>query len=703
MNYRTVSDLDRVIREKLSIIPEDIELIVGIPRSGMLPATLLATYLNLPLTDTMSLLAEESHMASTRVYRIKSNKNSTNIRDYKKILVVDDSCNTGLSISEVREPIMAIAGENTDVLFACVYVSPEAVSKVDIFFEIVPQPRFFEWNIMNHAIIKKTCMDMDGVLCVDPTPEQNDDGERYIDFVLNAKPLWIPKFCVRAIVTSRLEKYRSHTEQWLDKHNVKYQALYMLDLPSKEERIRTSAHAPFKANIYKSIEESQLFIESNPIQAKYIAESTGKAVYCVADNCFYDKETSVQDYLDTKKTVDEYNNYINSILVNIEQIVDGLSLHVESKIDIIEVLLSSWQDIATDLASVYSENSCTDLLDMNLTAKDLAYTRKYSECIDVLRNMVIKCRDILQVEGHKLILSYTSQITDSAWKRELDLIYNILDEKILNDGICDSRYTEEIEYLKNIGRLQMYPYKWTENYNENDVIVYAHSSNMKYVIHNGHKLFLPPYDDSLARHEYNQLIMEQDKESPHKYFDDLCSFDEGDIFVDVGAAEGIISLDVIEKASKIILIECAEKWIKALNRTFEEYKGKVEIVSKYASCRNDMDCVTLDELLSDCVNKNIFIKMDIEGMEIEALQGAKQVLRNNRCHVSCAVYHTQNQENEIKNFFDSVDYYSYPSCGYVLFLYGKMVLDNGKYERIEPPYFRRAIVRAIPKFEEPRL
>ena len=80
MNFRSVSDMDRVIREKLSLIPSDVELIVGVPRSGMLPATLLAVYLNLPLTDTMSIASGASHAASTRDYRLKSSKNSTDGR-----------------------------------------------------------------------------------------------------------------------------------------------------------------------------------------------------------------------------------------------------------------------------------------------------------------------------------------------------------------------------------------------------------------------------------------------------------------------------------------------------------------------------------------------------------------------------------------------------------------------------------------------
>lgn len=50
MNYRSISDLNQIILKRLYIIPRDIDLVVGIPRSGMFPANLLALYLNRPVT-----------------------------------------------------------------------------------------------------------------------------------------------------------------------------------------------------------------------------------------------------------------------------------------------------------------------------------------------------------------------------------------------------------------------------------------------------------------------------------------------------------------------------------------------------------------------------------------------------------------------------------------------------------------------------
>ena len=66
MNYRNIKDLNNIILQKLSIIPRDFDLIVGVPRSGMLPANLLSLYLNRPYTDIDSFLNGHIYKAGAR-------------------------------------------------------------------------------------------------------------------------------------------------------------------------------------------------------------------------------------------------------------------------------------------------------------------------------------------------------------------------------------------------------------------------------------------------------------------------------------------------------------------------------------------------------------------------------------------------------------------------------------------------------------
>ena len=56
MNYRSIKDLNNTILKNLHTIPRDFDLVVGVPRSGMLPANLIALYLNLPYTDIHSFI-----------------------------------------------------------------------------------------------------------------------------------------------------------------------------------------------------------------------------------------------------------------------------------------------------------------------------------------------------------------------------------------------------------------------------------------------------------------------------------------------------------------------------------------------------------------------------------------------------------------------------------------------------------------------
>jgi uncharacterized HAD superfamily protein/hypoxanthine phosphoribosyltransferase len=271
MYYRNIADLNRIILKRLSILPRDFDLIVGVPRSGMLPANLLALYLNRPYTDIHSFL-------NGHIYKAGARGSFFDIKDFKKVLVVDDSVSAGTAMAEVKEKLKPLENDFS-FSYCAIYMSPGKEKLVDYFFETVPSPRYFQWNIMNHLTLEKACFDIDGVLCEDPSDNQNDDGEKYTDFVLNARPLFIPGAKIGTIVTSRLEKYRKETETWLKNNNVRYNSLVMLDLPDMAARQKSNSHAEHKAKEYKS-KPYMLFIESDPWQAREINRISGKPVLC---------------------------------------------------------------------------------------------------------------------------------------------------------------------------------------------------------------------------------------------------------------------------------------------------------------------------------------------------------------------------------------------------------------------------------------
>jgi hypothetical protein len=178
-----------------------------------------------------------------------------------------------------------------------------------------------------------------------------------------------------------------------------------------------------------------------------------------------------------------------------------------------------------------------------------------------------------------------------------------------------------------------------------------------YVLHNGKKLFFPEYlEGQELRVAYKSLFTEQHPSSAHRYAN---SFDElqGKILLDIGAAEGIFALDVIDYVKKVYLFECDEQWIKPLKKTFQPWMDKVVFVRKFVTDKNIGDSITIDEFLKDKEQNNLFIKMDIEGEELNALHGARKILNNGK-NIALAVctYHKENDAKDVSEFFQSIGY-----------------------------------------------
>ena len=131
------------------------------------------------------------------------------------------------------------------------------------------------------------CIDLSSKLCYNPKHDENDDGDSYINFCLNAKQKLIPTRKIGWLVTSRLEKYRKETELWLANHNIQYGKLIMLDGYTAEERSKQGVHSKFKSSIYGKLDDALWFIESNIGQAVEINRITGKPAFCTENQHWY--------------------------------------------------------------------------------------------------------------------------------------------------------------------------------------------------------------------------------------------------------------------------------------------------------------------------------------------------------------------------------------------------------------------------------
>lgn len=266
-------------------------------------------------------------------------------------------------------------------------------------------------------------------------------------------------------------------------------------------------------------------------------------------------------------------------------------------------------------------------------------------------------------------------------------------KKYYKDIPLNNEQKQALSYLKknlfklddnNLMYLSDIVSKYEDQYKDSTVY-FNDKKKLPFLIHQEKPLFFPKnYSPESIRRIYCQFMSEMDLSSPHVYCKNPKELDKR-ILLDCGVAEGLFPLTYIEKFTKIYLFECDPQWIEALNATFEPYKEKVTIIQKYVSNTNSSDTTTLDSY-KDVINDNpLFIKMDIEGFEEKAIEGAKNILSTNN-NTICAIctYHTPQAETNITKIMASMDYTPQYNQGYMIFHYEDI---------FTPPYLRRGVVR----------
>lgn len=271
LSVRSLADMAQLIAANLHRIDRSrFDVIVGIPRSGMIPAALLATHLQLPLADPIGYGKGIVH-----------GRSGDPAPAGKRILLVDDSCNKGRAMARACSMLPRGTQVTRLAVFGPYQVEPSTVC--DMWFEIVHGPRAFAWNMAKHIRLPRWGFDFDGVLCRDNTKAENDDGPRYAAFLLDVEPLFIPQRPIGHIVTGRLERYRGETEAWLRRHRIEFGALHMTPFHSKAERMSAMKFAGgrggWKARIVREL-GVEMFVESCPKQSAIIAREVGIPVWC---------------------------------------------------------------------------------------------------------------------------------------------------------------------------------------------------------------------------------------------------------------------------------------------------------------------------------------------------------------------------------------------------------------------------------------
>lgn len=196
-----------------------------------------------------------------------------------------------------------------------------------------------------------------------------------------------------------------------------------------------------------------------------------------------------------------------------------------------------------------------------------------------------------------------------------------------------------------------------------------------------YKECLSLFEEQQSRQLYNQIIgflesfnpfLLSEPDMDHQYFpEDLTIWDGTNAFIDAGAYDGQNILDATEKfglLSKVIAFEpdldnfkkidqliswpsvtkeavlypCGV-WSETLALHFHSGAGESAAVSEHGNIV--IPVVSLDEALKGIVPG--FIKMDIEGAEIEALKGAKVLISKHKPTLAICIYHTPSHLYEI--------------------------------------------------------
>lgn len=274
IEYLTLRQLSLDVQTLVGRLPPDVGAVVGVPRSGMIPASQLACLLHVPLLAfSADGLSDPGHGYRLNPKRIPPGR----------LLVVDDTIQTGYSIRQAKKRWRS--ARLPDALWCAMYVSPRQVREVDYLARELRAPHYLEWNWPNSMLLPKIAMDFDGVLCRDLAAGADRDDAQYHSAIAEALPLYLPRReSVPLVVTARTEAMREVTEAWLARWGVRVANLVMW--PGSRDSRNANAVAGWKAEHYAA-SPCHLFVESDRQLAQKIHAATGKPVLCPASETIY--------------------------------------------------------------------------------------------------------------------------------------------------------------------------------------------------------------------------------------------------------------------------------------------------------------------------------------------------------------------------------------------------------------------------------
>lgn len=282
-SFVTTAQLMEDARELASRLPADTSQIIGVARSGLCVASMIAMLIHRPMQIVRQ--SSEDIIPGGHGGRLTGYSRSDG-----PVVVVDDVVMTGNSFKHVM-PI--VRKQYPEAIGAALYCNPAANVKPDMWINDLAWPHLLEWNLFNSIMLPAMAFDFDGILCHDCAPGDDDDGPRYERFLADVRPMYyVRRTSIPLIVTARLEKYRPQTMAWLERHGMTVDKLIMGPWATLNERRRSDV-AKYKASHYAAFRKRKngmkppIFVESDPHQAERIAHLSGGIVACPASGHCY--------------------------------------------------------------------------------------------------------------------------------------------------------------------------------------------------------------------------------------------------------------------------------------------------------------------------------------------------------------------------------------------------------------------------------
>lgn len=120
---------------------------------------------------------------------------------------------------------------------------------------------------------------------------------------------------------------------------------------------------------------------------------------------------------------------------------------------------------------------------------------------------------------------------------------------------------------------------------------------------------------------------------------------QSNMFLDIGAYDAYYSL-IFRKHNKNAPIFCCEAGTGILERQIDNIKiNKFDTtnfnqINKYIGTNESHNQTKVDCLIENTKNKTIFMKIDVEGAELDVIKGAVNTLNNNNCLLIIETHNT---------------------------------------------------------------